>query len=218
MRFERKFIIKKDSYSEIFFHLISLNFKKIYPDRFISSIYYDTTNFNHYVESKEGFSDRTKVRIRFYDNKIDKMTLEYKIKSADVGYKKINNQLSNLYNIKEFSIRNPIYRSKILKIKIPKILDNNLTPSLLISYKRLYLLSSCNNFRITIDKQLMFSNLRYKKNFYKNPIYQENSFNILEIKYSDQIKNLDLIDLISKNNNIYLSRCSKYTIGIDKCY
>ena len=218
MRFERKFIINKDSYNEIFLYLISLNFKKIYPDRFISSIYYDTTNFNHYIESKEGFSDRTKVRIRFYDNKIDKMILENKIKTADLGYKKINNKLSNLDCIKEFKIRNPINRSKILKIKIPKILNNNLTPSLLISYKRLYLLSSCNNFRITIDKQITFSNLRYKKDYYKNQIYQENSFNILEIKYSDKIKNLDLIDLISKNHNIYLSRCSKYTIGIDMCY
>ena len=207
-----------NSYIELFSFLISCNFRNIYPSRYVNSLYYDTSNFDHYIDSKEGFPERSKVRIRFYNNEIEKMILEYKIKKAEIGYKKTQNQIQQLKPIIEIKVKNPLAKSKILKINIPQKIDFTLTPSLFISYKRFYFLSSCNDFRITIDTDLTFSNLRYSKFISEFPFYLERFINVIEIKYSDKVKNLDLIEAISNFNEIYLSRCSKYTIGIDKCF
>lgn len=218
MRFEKKFIILDNSYVELSSFLISCNFRNIYPSRFVNSLYYDTSHLNHYIDSKEGFSERSKVRIRFYNNEIEKMILEYKIKKAEIGYKKTNSQIQQIKPIREIKVKNPLAKSKVLKLNIPQKIDFNLTPSLFISYKRYYFLSSCNNFRITIDTDLMFSNLRYSKLISEFPFYLERFINVIEIKYSDKVKNLDLLEAFSNFNEIYLSRCSKYTIGIDKCF
>ena len=218
MRFEKKFIMLENSYVELSSFLISCNFRNIYPSRFVNSLYYDTSDFNHYIDSKEGFPDRSKVRIRFYNNEIEKMVLEYKIKKAEIGYKKTKNQILQIKPIREIKVKNPLFKSKVLKLNVPEKIDFTLTPSLFISYKRFYFLSSCNNFRITIDTDLMFSNLRYSKFISEFPFYLERFINVIEIKYSDKVENLDLIESISNFNEIYLSRCSKYTIGIDKCF
>ena len=45
MRFERKYQIDKSKQSELKIFLISNNFKKIYEERVVSSIYYDTKIF-----------------------------------------------------------------------------------------------------------------------------------------------------------------------------
>ena len=187
MRFEKKFIILDNSYVELSSFLISCNFRNIYPSRFVNSLYYDTSHLNHYIDSKEGFSERSKVRIRFYNNEIEKMILEYKIKKAEIGYKKTNSQIQQIKPIREIKVKNPLAKSKVLKLNIPQKIDFNLTPSLFISYKRYYFLSSCNNFRITIDTDLMFSNLRYSKLISEFPFYLERFINVIEIKYSDKV-------------------------------
>ena len=79
MRYERKFILKNRSFVRYNFYKMQ-NFKKIYSSRFVNSIYYDTKNLSHYSESLEGIPERNKVRIRFYNDFKNNMTLEYKIK------------------------------------------------------------------------------------------------------------------------------------------
>ena len=75
MRFERKYQIDKSKQSELKIFLISNNFKKIYEERVVSSIYYDTKSFDLYSMSEDGEALRKKIRIRFYNFDTKKINL-----------------------------------------------------------------------------------------------------------------------------------------------
>ena len=80
-RHEIKFVINN---KEHLFFLKNKNLSKIFPDRIVESIYYDTNDLHFFHLSEEGITPRTKVRVRGYDNG------ELKI------YKPINNMCWNL--------------------------------------------------------------------------------------------------------------------------
>ena len=64
MRYEKKFRISRSDFP-LFLSLINkLKYKKHYESRYISSIYYDTINFNLYRDSINGVSNRRKYRAR----------------------------------------------------------------------------------------------------------------------------------------------------------
>ena len=68
MRHERKFIVDENFHNIIAHYLYENRFIKEYPSRNINSIYYDSIEFNRFYESEEGISERSKLRLRFYDN------------------------------------------------------------------------------------------------------------------------------------------------------
>ena len=92
----------------------------------------------------------------------------------------------------------------------PKIvLSKILLPTLLISYRRIYLISSNNLIRATIDYEIKSKRLlQFKNQFFCN-------FNdvILELKYDP---NLDWVTRRTLNNiKVRYSKSSKYVNGID---
>ena len=77
MRFERKFLLSPSALNPLQAFL-NLNLYNIaYPRRRITSIYYDTLNYDLFYDSENGISDRQKIRIRFYDNDCQNLFLEY---------------------------------------------------------------------------------------------------------------------------------------------
>ena len=104
MRYEKKFRISISDFS-IFLAIINkFRFMNQYQSRFISSIYYDTTDFNLYKDSINGISERKKYRARFYNKDFKEINLEEKIKIADLGYKNIYtmNELNHISKIRLF--------------------------------------------------------------------------------------------------------------------
>ena len=65
-RYEIKFLINSKEKRE----LIDKNqLKKLFPDRIVESVYFDTEDLQFFNLSEEGITPRFKIRIRGYNNK-----------------------------------------------------------------------------------------------------------------------------------------------------
>ena len=99
-RYERKFCFNVSQLNVVEAVLRSFNIFEAYPKRSVFSIYYDSYNFTSFHESNAGIGDRIKRRVRWYDNNIDSLIFENKIKRNELGYKLNNfNQISNWVDI-----------------------------------------------------------------------------------------------------------------------
>lgn len=215
-RYERKFHIKNLSREEVI-SLVSLNssiFNFSFKKRIINNIYFDNFNFKNYFENVEGDTDRVKVRVRWYGKlfkKINKPTLEIKIKKGFLGYKdsipienfKLKNDLTNIFD----KINNSyIYKYYNL---------NSLNPVLLNSYCRSYYISNDKSYRITIDDKQSYYKI-YKTNNSFNHSVKDNRSIILEIKYNDSKD--DNVNFITNNFPFRMTKNSKYVNGVDALY
>jgi len=66
-RHEIKFVFTNKDENKF---LKSYQLKKIFPDRIVESLYYDTNDFKFFHLSEEGVTPRIKIRIRGYNNNI----------------------------------------------------------------------------------------------------------------------------------------------------
>jgi len=204
-RFEKKWLFKNTLYPEVLLslHRSKFFFKQQHTPRLINSIYFDTNNFDCINDNLNGTNIRKKFRVRWYgDNKnLNNPNLEIKCKKNFESYKKIfflqkfkNIDLTNKNNIKLLSkyINNSI---------LP---NQNLKPISLIQYKRLYLISSNNLIRATLDY-----NIKSKKiiNFI-NPFFFNYRDVILELKYDTDLDNYVRTNLNQMNTRY--SKSSKY--------
>ena len=215
-RFERKFLINDLTKDEVV-SLINLNssiFNFTYNTRIISNIYFDNFNFKNYFENVEGDTDRVKVRVRWYGElfkKINKPTLEIKIKKGLLGYKdsmplenfELKNDLTNIFQKINDSYIYNFYNLKILN------------PVLLNSYSRSYYISNDKNYRITIDDKQSYYKIQKKNNSFNHSV-KDNRSVILEIKYNDS--NDDNVNLITNNFPFRMTKNSKYVNGVDAVY
>ncbi len=215
MRFERKFIVAESLRGDLRSFLSVNSFNKEYPSREITSIYYDSDEFEKFNESEEGIQNRIKLRLRFYNNEIEKIKLEKKIKSSEVGIKEYINFKSFKKDFLYLEL-NDLKDKKV--IKIPRSIDEIYTPSLIVKYSRDYYTNQDKNIRITYDYKLVFSNIYNRKSQRIIPFYIPGSFSVIEIKYNNILVQPAIIGLISDKFNLNISRCSKYTEGIKACF
>ncbi len=113
-RIEKKFVLGKLKNDFLKKLLLINGFNKQYPDRNISSIYLDTLNYNFAKDNINGVSRRKKIRLRWYNDNLDKISYEEKNKENFNVWKKtsklnfeidktkiiesLKNKISNLYN------------------------------------------------------------------------------------------------------------------------
>ena len=134
--------------------LSSLRFYQPYSPRRINSLYFDTIDFNSLEESMEGFSTRSKVRLRWYGKQksLTTATLEIKRKKGIFSWKKL---YSNQFNVKplaekwvDFISTDPSCRPiAAYRIRSQRVVS-------IIAYDRTYYSSSNGKVRITIDENL----------------------------------------------------------------
>lgn len=76
-RYELKIPLEKVQLIEFHQYLrqLGLHPVKPYPSRQINSVYFDTHDLNDYVDNISGIADRTKTRIRWYNEDISRLTL-----------------------------------------------------------------------------------------------------------------------------------------------
>ena len=217
MRFERKYQIDKSKQSELKIFLISNNFKKIYEERVVSSIYYDTKSFDLYSMSEDGEALRKKIRIRFYNFDTKKINLEIKNKNAELGSKRYD-QLG-IKNVKLIPVHFSNYSNKISNLFIPNKLSINYYPTVYIQYNRSYFLSRDNDLRLTFDENIIFSKATCS---YSKILINKKSFNLLsviELKYDNQYEpNINFLSEFSDRFGLELTRNSKYCNAINSIY
>ena len=208
MRYERKYIFEEKKLSIISNHVKTLGFFVEYPTRNVNSIYYDTMNFELFNSSEAHYSNRTKIRIRWYDNS-DKQHLEYKIKEAELGKKEYQNDLSVFDNLKKLDMVDKSY-SKLMTRKIPKVVNSIYYPNVAVSYRRDYLISNDLLTRLTFDYDIKFAKILNYGNKYKLNSWKPAENSVLEIKYNENTSNELFLSKLIEQLNLNLSRFSKY--------
>ena len=187
------------------------NFHEIFKKRHVNNIYFDDLNLQCLMANLHGDSNRFKIRLRWYDNNLDNLFFEIKIKKNIFGYKKI-------YKIKDLSIYHVISKNSLINSiekKLPKDFNNRFNRfkfiQLVNSYDRRYYLSSDKKFRITIDKNIQTFDQR--KNCVLNLMHKFFSQDkmVVEIK----CQKLDQKKIITLFNDFPLraSKNSKYVDG-----
>ena len=198
-RYEYKYLVNPNRNLEFYNWLNKNDFKKIYPNRIINSIYFDNNNLSMYLDSEEGLVPRKKIRIRWYG--------------------KLNNLILSNSNFEEktssvegrFKVSNKINKEIFLK-KIKKgILDKNYglcKIKSLVTYSREYYLKK--NIRITFDKNISFVKIINGKLSFRKKIED----NVCEFKYPFTKIGHEHID----NFPFDMKRFSKYCASIKELY
>ena len=197
-RIEKKFVYQEgdDSYK---YFLISGMFKEIYNERKVNSIYFDTEDLKNVWDNINGFSDRLKIRLRWYNNiSNSEVFIEEKIKKNITTIKKVKsvgtfsnfNELNEFINSKKF-----IFHKSIIDKKI------NMKKTIFVSYNRKYFQDTFKKLRVTLDKNI--------KVYFKYPTKVINiDKNILELKFNP--KNFSYCNNFIANNNLD-NRNKKYS-------
>lgn len=217
MRYEKKFKISTSEFSAFLAIINKFKFINQYQSRFISSIYYDTTDFNLYKDSINGVSERKKYRARFYNNDFKEINLEEKVKIADLGYKNIYrmNELDHLSKIRLFLNK----KNNFDDLLIPLRLFGKFFPVSFVNYFRSYFISYDGKTRITLDEKINYSKIiNNKKCLYLSSIIPD-KLGVIEIKYDkeDAISEKSIFNFTA-SLNLHLSRNSKYCNSIEALY
>jgi len=170
--------------------LIDKGMKILYPKRTVNSVYFDTNNLDFYLNSEEGVLPRKKIRLRWYNKDIKKISKEIKISSVEGRFK----------------ISEPfLYNENIFKNNF-QLLDNEfgiLKPQMQITYSREYFFF--NHLRITFDSNIQYINRSSLNNF-----ITKDKETVMEIKVNFKTND----DYIEKIIEYPTSRFSKYSRSI----
>ena len=201
MKYLPKAIGTNDCFTIILAHPAS--FKKIFPDRLINNIYFDSPNLSCYRETMDGASSRKKYRLRWYNRDWTgeiKSTLEVKIKENMIGSK---------VSTKALPFELPYHLTKCVSdLKERGYLPQSLLATGTNCYVRSYFGTADAKFRITVDRDLRFGS------FICGPIEPTRPAHtiVVELKYAyeDRIEG----DWIRQFLPFRRTRFSKYTEGI----
>ncbi len=206
MRFERKYRIENLSMPHIM-QIIKAHpasFYKLFPDRDINNIYFDTPNMTCLTDNLSGANIRKKYRVRWYGEDVKTVVspkLETKYKENELGGK-------HILAVDTFSLSNIQDIQKQVNKLIPQ--QHTLQPVLLNSYTRSYWGTKDGKFRITIDSNLRFHSLLHSRNFSK--YMHRDHVVVVELKYEKEDE--QYLKRITRFLPFRLSKNSKYVNGI----
>ena len=212
IRYERKFCLSADSYNDL--ENIILRhpaiFKENYQERQINNIYFDTPDFDDFSDNIEGSSFREKIRLRWYGidfPKIKNPVLEMKTKIGLAGGK-----IQRKLNTFEFS-KQTLFQSIKKNKAVYDIFDFKcLKPSIMNKYSRKYFISNDGDFRITLDKDLKYSQIRNVMDDWLF-IEPEIKHTIMELKYHPNME--PIVSNITNYFPFRVTKSSKYAIGVN---
>lgn len=216
-RYERKFVAKHFSRmnTEAVVKQNSAFFVSAFYPRKVNNIYFDTPGLDCYFDNLFGNGQRWKARIRWYDNvfgEIKTPVLEFKIKKGFVGTKKsfhlsfftIDRNNFNAHKLKE-----TIDKSDLPEDVKEKLVGLN--PVLLNTYLRSYFISLTGKFRVTVDDDLEYYNLRPTWNNFLFK-YKEELKTVVELKYDEEWN--DEAEKITNQFPFRLDKNSKFVAGM----
>jgi adenylate cyclase class IV len=168
-----------------------LNFKEIYKKRKITSLYIDTFDFKIFKKGLLDDVDKSKTRIRIYDDNNIDCTFEEKLNLRSGKYKTTKKFSKNFTDC--INSKSPIYK--------------NLYPTSIVEYERTYYAQ--NEFRLTIDSNICFKTVEYRS---PKPVLIRKNYKIAEFKlnrnYFDEFK----------INSLQPIKFSKYENSINELY
>ena len=219
-RYERKFFVC--NMDRISVENIVLShpafFSEIFYERYINNIYFDSLDFNNFMDNIDGNMYRTKYRIRWYGDMLSEIArpiLELKIKNGLVGTKES-------YQLNSFELAKGISVSKLKSVVSDSSIDSQVEfslqeqiPVMHNRYKRKYFESSDKKFRITIDDEQSFHKLNAFNNTFLQ-VHKDSNNVIIELKYDVEYESEAF--LITNKLPFRLTKSSKYSRGITLLY
>lgn len=219
-RYERKFLVDQLDAHQVR-ALVKLHpsmFYEPYPPRYVNNLYLDTEDMENYLDNVSGVGERRKVRIRWYGDlfgDIGRPMLEFKIKSGLVGTK-------HRYPFAPFTLDDRFchryYQEILWKADLPDYVKQyvrRLNVVLCNCYYRWYFATRDQRFRVTIDTEMTFYQVRKANNRFVHKYVDHNRI-VVEIKYQ---KPLDVqADRVSGFFPFSVTKNSKYVTGIERVY
>ncbi len=207
MRYERKY--KNENLSLAMTHQSirshPAGLRKIFPDRQINNIYFDTPGLTAYHENVVGVASRKKFRVRWYGSEkeaIQNPHLEIKIKDNELGFKKT-------FPVAPFSWTSLTALQKEVASKSESYAVLN--PVLVNAYLRSYYGTPDGKFRITLDSNLRYFPLLGARRFTRFNILDQGV--IVELKYEEEWENQ--VDRIRQFLPFRQTKSSKYVTGMN---
>tara|TARA_Y100001958_G_C20963652_1_gene361456 strand:+ start:64 stop:654 length:591 start_codon:yes stop_codon:yes gene_type:complete len=188
-RKEYKFVLNSNE-TKNFLTIFGDKLNILHPNRTITSLYFDTVDFQLYKNSKLYDTNKMKVRIRTYSNE-EKFYKEIKFNDG-IGKRKI---VTNI-NITSFDDIKELHEDKLILI-----------PAVYTSYNREYY--TFDDLRITVDSKISFSSHKIRS---LSNSKTEFSKSIVEYKFG---KNINEIEKYFFLNPVAFS---KYQTAISKIY
>ena len=223
LRFERKFIFDDVLLEDVISNVVLCNpycFKEIFYRRAVNNIYFDDQNMSFYRQNVAGDANREKYRLRWYGDdftQVSKPTFEIKKKYGETGDKYSYKLKDTTFSLNEISATEAqaLIQSTLLREENHALYNNlkQLEPALYNTYERRYFLSDCERFRITLDYNMSFYNIR-SSNFLASKISAEDI--VLELKY--ERAHDDESRKLTQYLPVRLSKNSKYVRGVDLFY
>lgn len=219
-RYERKFFIDQLDHHEAL-AMVKRHpamFCEIYPPRNINNIYFDHPLLNNYADNVNGSPLRKKARVRWYHDlfgDVDQPALEFKIKEGLMGTK-ISYPFPGFKFQRGFSesyIRDLIRSSNLP----PEVLTylGTVEPVLVNHYRRWYLATPDQAYRVTLDTGLTYYHLRKFNNQFLFSQIDRQSI-VVELKYEREHD--QGAERISSGFPFRMTRSSKYIQGIERVY
>jgi SPX domain protein involved in polyphosphate accumulation len=206
-RFERKYELSLEEYLQFEKLMMLSDLQTLHPDRQINNCYFDNITNNAYAESVEGYSEKMKVRVRWYGDLFNTVepVLEFKLKQNHSNkketFKLFKTTINASFNWKNYAQEVQDYIFKTYDFTIL----NRLEPVLINTYKRSYFSNFEKSFRLTIDRNLKFLS---PSNTLSHKSPQTVDSYIIELKFNNE--NLIRSFPITKN----LGKYSKFTTGV----
>ena len=217
VRYERKFFLTAfdDKQLATIIKLHPAIFREIYHERTVNSLYFDNNALDFYQYNVQGSQERLKIRLRWYGDLKQALNpnLEFKIKNGLLGKKEII-PCQNFNASADLPKINKLLIGKDNSHLLIKYKMQNLKPVLLVSYKRRYFQSADQQYRLTIDRDLNFYQVKNNHIAWKSKLQM--NVNILELKYDR--RNDASADQISSFFPFRMTKSSKYVLGMLKVY
>lgn len=184
----------------------------------VRSLYFDDY-FNHsYHDKYAGINDRSKYRIRIYNNSDRSIKLEKKVKVGHYNYKEVasltraevNDILQGNYR---FLLESP---DKLKKIFYHECVTNVMRPRVIVDYEREPYLFQAGDVRITFDRNVRAGLAGYDIFDLSLPMIEtlDPGFLILEVKFTEFLPEL-IRKIIPSKGSEYIA-VSKYILCCDK--
>ncbi|MBR1376727.1 MAG: polyphosphate polymerase domain-containing protein [Bacilli bacterium] len=156
----------------------------------VHSLYFDDYKDICAKTTESGDSHRFKWRIRYYNDDIETLRLEYKEKQSGRGAKKICPLTKDEYDdIISGNVETLIWKTKnnLLKRFCSDIMTRYFTPKVIIDYERIAYVETITNIRVTFDKNISSSYEidKFLTRDYTNYPLQESGMHIVEVKFDD---------------------------------
>tara|TARA_B110001454_G_scaffold194778_1_gene196591 strand:- start:203 stop:880 length:678 start_codon:yes stop_codon:yes gene_type:complete len=151
-RIERKFPIHPGQEIWLLRPIYRAGFVKAYPNREVTSIYFDTQSLSFCMDNINGVRDRIKFRYRFYNDSLLNGVLEAKLKKGFIGFKKSYSVLDGL-TIKFFGSDIKLIDTDQIAHFIRDKFQIILRPASTVSYQRSYF-EHPGGMRLTMDKNI----------------------------------------------------------------